>query len=347
MKNLIKYKQSFLVILVLFSVIPQIQTIAMGNELIRLIDLKGPWKFSIGESEEWISQKFNDNSWETIYVPSPWENKGFYGYNGYAFYRKEFTISSKEQGKMIYLQLGFIDDVDETYINGIKIGSTGSFPPNFETAYNAARQYYIPDGILKFDSPNVIAVKVYDSFQDGGIVSGNIGIYADKMGISMDLNLSGLWGFKTGDDLSRKETDYNDKDWSEIFVPAKWEDQGYRDYDGYAWYRKSFIFNINPTDDRMVLLMGKIDDIDQVYLNGVLIGSTGGFPDGKNDLMVLGLEWLASRGYYLPVGLIKKNQKNIIAVRVYDATGAGGIYEGPVGLITQTRYIEFWKNHKY
>ena len=44
--------------------------------------------------------------------------------------------------------------------------------------------------------------------------------------------------------------------------------------------------------------------------------------------------------------LLKKNQKNVIAVRVLDTGGDGGIYDGPVGIITQTKYIEYWRKIK-
>jgi len=44
--------------------------------------------------------------------------------------------------------------------------------------------------------------------------------------------------------------------------------------------------------------------------------------------------------------LLKKNQSNVIAVRVLDTGGDGGIYEGPVGIISQTKYIEYWRKMK-
>ena len=97
-----------------------------------LQSLKGKWQFSIGMNEEWISPKFNDSSWETIKVPSTWEDQGFNGYNGYAFYRKNINIPSTYKGRMLYLNMGYIDDVDEVYLNGHKIGSTGSFPPELQ-----------------------------------------------------------------------------------------------------------------------------------------------------------------------------------------------------------------------
>ena len=315
------------------------------DNLVLLKNLTGRWQFSIGISDEWISPKFDDSKWESIHVPAPWEDEGFNGYNGYAFYRKNIEIPSAYKERTLYLNMGYIDDVDEVYFNGHKIGASGSFPPNYNTAYNAERIYYIPTEDINFDGSNLIAVKVYDSYDQGGIVSGDIGLYGGKTSVNLDLNLQSVWKFQTGDDPARKVADFDDSGWSEIMVPAKWEDQGYRDYDGYAWYRKKFSFQAN-SDEKMVLLLGKIDDIDQVFINGVLVGSTGNFPAKKWDDVSVGSEYTAFRGYYIPDGLLKKNQTNVIAVRVLDTGGAGGIYEGPVGLLSQTKYIEYWRKIK-
>jgi sialate O-acetylesterase len=335
-----------LVSAILCFIVQNTRIYAGEENLVLLQNLKGNWMFSIGINEEWISPKFDDSKWESIKVPSPWEDEGFNGYNGYAFYRKKFNVSSNYKGRMLYLNMGYIDDVDEVYFNGNKIGSTGSFPPNYNTAYNAERVYYIPEQYINFDAPNLIAVKVYDSFQDGGIVSGDIGLYGGKTSVNLEISLQSEWKFQPGDDLRRKESDYDDSGWGEIFVPAKWEDQGYRDYDGYAWYRKSFNYQTTNNNDKMVLLMGKIDDIDQVFINGILVGSTGNFPSRSGSDVSVGQEFEAFRGYYIPEGLLKKNQKNVIAVRVLDTGGNGGIYEGPVGIISQTRYIEYWRKIK-
>ena len=318
-----------------------------GQEDVFLIkDLTGYWQFSIGDREEWISPKYDDSNWESIKVPSPWEDQGFNGYNGYAFYRKKVVISDEQRGRMLYLFLGYIDDVDEVYFNGHKIGSTGSFPPQYVSAYNAERKYYIPEDIINFNGTNLIAVKVYDSYQSGGIVSGKVGIFGGRMGIKLDVNMQNKWKFHTGDNFSYKEPDYNDTGWDEIFVPAKWEDQGYRDYDGYAWYRKTIVYRNNSGNDNMVMLLGKIDDADQLYINGILIGSTGNFTSRTGEKINVDQEYNAFRGYYIPAGVLKNNQENVIAVRVYDRWGAGGIYEGPVGLVTQSKYIDFWKSMK-
>jgi sialate O-acetylesterase len=96
----------------------------------------------------------------------------------------------------------------------------------------------------------------------------------------------------------------------------------------------------------MVIIMGKIDDVDQVYVNGTLIGSTGNFQTKSDRVDISGAEYNAFRGYYLPAGLLKKGQKYVIAVRVLDTGGIGGIYEGPVGILSQAKYIDYWRKNK-
>jgi hypothetical protein len=343
-----KYRYMFkqIILLTTLLIMKQEATIASGGDLVRIKDLHGSWKFSIGERDEWKSPKFDDQDWDAINVPSPWEDQGFNGYNGYATYRKSLTINSEFKDRMLFLLLGYIDDVDEVFFNGQKIGSTGSFPPKYETAYNAERKYYIPCEIIHYDGTNVITVVVYDSYEKGGIVSGEIGIFSGKMSMNLDINLQGKWKFRTGDDINRKAISFDDSGWDNIFVPSKWEDQRYRDYDGYAWYRKAFDYAGSSDNAKMVLVLGKIDDVDQVFINGVFVGSTGSFPLKEGGRIYTSDEWSAFRGYYIPDGVLKKGQANTIAVRVYDSGGGGGIYEGPVGLISQIKYIEFWRKNK-
>jgi sialate O-acetylesterase len=92
-------------------------------------------------------------------------------------------------------------------------------------------------------------------------------------------------------------------------------------------------------------MLGKIDDVDQTYINGVLVASTGTFPKNRDNWGGYGQEYNAQRGYYIPAGLLKKGT-NVIAVRVLDTGGVGGIYEGPLGLLSQTKYIEYWRRIK-
>jgi len=127
-------------------------------------------------------------------------------------------------------------------------------------------------------------------------------------------------------------------------VPGYWENQGFKKYDGYAWYRKTFKVRNNLKGKKLVLMMGKIDDLDEVYVNGQFVGSTGTMHDNPKYNSIDNKEYDQFRGYYLPAGLIKFDEDNVIAVRVYDGWRYGGIYQGPIGLISQEHYIKFWRH---
>jgi hypothetical protein len=60
--------------------------------------------------------------------------------------------------KPLYLFLGKIDDADETYLNGVKIGSSGKLPPEPLTRWNDQRAYKIPNELLQKE--NVIAIRL-------------------------------------------------------------------------------------------------------------------------------------------------------------------------------------------
>jgi hypothetical protein len=333
---MLMYKPFYsLIILLLVS-------IGWSQKLVRVNELRGAWKFSIGDEMNWAKPEFNDSKWQEIYVPSSWEDEGYPGYDGYAWYRKTIEIDKKDAKKNLYLRLGFIDDVDQVYFNGKMIGSIGSFPPFYETAYNKERFYRIPDSVFNANGKNVIAVRVFDGELTGGIIKGYCGIYEKKYDVDMEISLEGNWKFKTGDNLIYKSMDYNDRHWNNIFVPETWEKQGILNYDGYAWYRKKIIIPEKLIGDKLVLLLGKIDDLDETFFNGFKIGNTGILFDDNYHAPLEG-EWLVLRAYQIDNEYINFGGENVIAVRVFDGMIDGGIYQGPVGIVTFDNYSK-WRS---
>lgn len=314
---------------------------AYNQDLKKVTNLQGEWKFSIGDNREWRSENFNDQEWDKIWVPDSWENQGFHGYNGYAWYRTSFRSEDMVSTMPLYLSLGYIDDVDEVYINGILIGKTGSFPNNYTTAYDAKRIYRIPNDILKANGENTIAVRVYDEGGEGGIIHGDIAIMIDLEAIPVDYDLQGTWKFKTGDHKIVKNEEWKFSEWGEIIVPGIWENQGFKSYDGIAVYAIEFNLSNEFDGERMVLVLGKIDDLDQVYLNGKLVGQSGSFTKSTLDNQPDSHKQL--RGYYLPLDALNIKGKNILVIKVLDTGGLGGLYKGSVGLITQAHYIDYWR----
>ncbi len=96
--------------------------------------LAGEWLFRIGHDPSWASPFRERRNWQRIRVPGSWESQGFAAYNGHAWYRLPLFVSSQLAGQNLGLDAGLIADVDEVFLNGRKVGATGTFPPRFARA---------------------------------------------------------------------------------------------------------------------------------------------------------------------------------------------------------------------
>jgi hypothetical protein len=126
------------------------------------------WLFKTGDARHWRRPDLAESDWRPITVPGAWEENGFPGYDGYAWYRTRFDLPDIPAEPMFVI-LGKIDDVDETFVNGERIGSLGRLPPDFDSRWNATREYEVPAEVLRFGASNVLAIRVYDGGQDGGL----------------------------------------------------------------------------------------------------------------------------------------------------------------------------------
>ncbi len=308
------------------------------------LDLRGNWLFEIGDNPRWSDAFLNDEHWEKIKVPSSWENEGFPGYDGYAWYRLHFYLTEDTRPQNYRLELGMIDDVDEVYLNGQLLGTSGGFPPLYETHYNQYRNYFVPVTFLNFDRENVLAVRVFDAEQAGGLVSGPVRLYPANPEFYPIADLSGVWKFKAGDNAEYRKETYDHQDWDEIIAPLAWENQGYEELGGFAWYRKTFQLPDQPADRHFIVVIGTIDDMDQTYLNGQLIGSTGMMKNDPGEIEINQIDYARLRAYYVAPESLNWGGSNVIAVRVYDGPEWGGIASGPLGIISRENF-QYWEKH--
>lgn len=132
---------------------------------------------------------------------------------------------------------------------------------------------------------------------------------------------------QTGDDQAWANPDFDDSKWQAIQAGVPWEEAGYANYDGYAWYRIEFNvpehWQQQDEHGHISLSLGSIDDADVTYFNGKHVGATGSMPPDYQTA------YYTRRFYRVPTSLVRWGQPNVIAVRVYDDHGDGGLYKGP------------------
>ena len=106
----------------------------------------------------------------------------------------------------------------------------------------------------------------------------------------------------------------NEKQWKPIKY-GYWEDQGFEDYDGIAWYRIRFTMPPKVDHNAFELHFDGVDESAWIWLNGIYLGG--------HDIGVAG-----HNKHFAVDGTkeVKFGAENVLVVRVKDTGAAGGIW---------------------
>ena len=110
--------------------------------------------------------------------------------------------------------------------------------------------------------------------------------------------------------------DFPDKNWKDFRINTPWESQGLKGYDGIGWYRLKFRMPEEMKHNAVELHFEAVDECAWVWVNGVYVGQHDKGPNG----------WKTP--FWIDVTKeIRWDAENVIAVRVQDTAGAGGIWK--------------------
>jgi sialate O-acetylesterase len=125
---------------------------------------------------------------------------------------------------------------------------------------------------------------------------------------------------------------YQPKQWHRIAIPGYWADEGAKGLNGVVWYRREINVPASMTNVPAKVFLGRIVDADELYINGIKVGSTG--------------YMYPQRRYPVPEGTLKPG-KNLFVVRVTNNFGKGGfVPDKPYQLIAGNDTIDltgYWK----
>ncbi len=107
--------------------------------------------------------EFNDSGWHTMKLPGYWESTEVGDFDGAVWFRKKIEIPKSWINSTLVLELGAIDDMDRSFVNGVFVGAIEK--PGF---WQTPRVYNVPKNLVK-DSILTIAVRVLDSGGGGGL----------------------------------------------------------------------------------------------------------------------------------------------------------------------------------
>lgn len=143
------------------------------------------YRGEIGAAVDMSGPALDDRQWQTLAVPAPWTGT-MANFTGIVWLRREFQLTESAGRSAASLSLGAVRDVDVTYVNGVKVGTTENTP-------NGLRKYQVPAGILRVGR-NVIAVQVTHRRGGAGMTapSDSVFIAVDSVRVA----LAGDWKYR-------------------------------------------------------------------------------------------------------------------------------------------------------
>ena len=162
----------------------------------QLIEWQKKIDLSTSEGKGCTAADFDDGSWEQMELPKHWEQAGLADFDGLVWFRKDVNVPQSWAGRELLLELGPIDDMDTTYVNGTRVGGFES-PGHWTTA----RKYKIDPAVIN-PGRNVIAVRVIDTGGGGGIYGNPDQMKFGPAGAAGEvISLAGSWRYKKAFDL--------------------------------------------------------------------------------------------------------------------------------------------------
>ena len=141
--------------------------------------------------------------------------------------------------------------------------------------------------------------------------------YKNKTNIFQSKLKTKIGELKSEDLLSNHYDDSLD----EINVPGIWENQGFESLDGVVLLKKTIHLSKDQVNADATLFLGKIDDQDITYFNGIKVGENQNYDAERT--YTISKEWL-------------KVGENSIVIRVKDTGSGGGLWSNPENVRLQT-----------
>ncbi len=141
------------------------------------------WENIDFSNSEVTQPDFSDEHWSSIELPGRFDVYDSGALDGAFWFRKTIVIEDIESGYT--LSIGFVDDMDATYVNGYKVGGLAG-----SGKYNVEREFTVPESILN-KGENIIAIRAIDTGGPG--IFGAPMLLTNKSGVSV--SLEGTWKY--------------------------------------------------------------------------------------------------------------------------------------------------------
>ncbi len=146
-----------------------------------------------GFKEEWMNADFDDTEWEEMSCPAEWSSIEEVGMlEGVLWMRTGIKIPEKWIGQPLTLELGPVDEMDITYINGVEVGTMRKV-----SDWNTPRIYQVPAALVRTGNLH-LAIRIVNTNAQGGLIGKpeQLKIYPSGNEEENPVLISGSWKYK-------------------------------------------------------------------------------------------------------------------------------------------------------
>lgn len=148
---------------------------------------------NIGFKEGWMNADFDDSQWKEMICPAEWSSQEDIGMlEGVVWMRRWLTLPFQWKGKALTLELGPVDEMDITYINGLEVGTSRVIAD-----WNTPRVYQIPASVIS-DGQLLLSIRIVNTSAKGGLIGKpeQLKIYPSGNSEEKPVMLGGSWKYK-------------------------------------------------------------------------------------------------------------------------------------------------------
>lgn len=158
------------------------------------IALEGAWRFHAGDSTAFASPAYDDARWSTttLAMPAGRSTAGTPGApRGFAWYRGWFVLDRAPTGQLaLGLRMGGL--AYEVYVDGVRLGGVGEFPPDYRARTATRAAFAVPLASLA-PGAHLVAIRVYSAeARPGPVEAAVIEPLSELLGESRDRDLYAL-----------------------------------------------------------------------------------------------------------------------------------------------------------
>jgi putative heme-binding domain-containing protein len=193
-------------------------------------------------------------AWHRLEIPEAWRKVpggDLKPVDGYSWYRALVKVPSEWKGDRLTLFAEALDDARISYVNGVRVGATGTFPPQFRSGLGEKGRYDIDGDLIVAGDFNTVAIRVFQNDPRPNFsVAPPVLLNESK---NQAIRLEGHWQYRPGDDTA----------WSKA-TPNEFEVDASRPNAGEGARSKGVFARVDDVDDVDRYVMKRKGDNDPV-----------------------------------------------------------------------------------